>query len=353
MSNPTSSSTRHIGNGPAQLVAAPLIWYARCPTLTAVGLVANRGVFQREFLRENVHMVSVRENSTPSVRQGLLDHSLNNLIREADAATSLWSHGLNGQSRLLALGRTFHSVSVVTRPGQALSGLGDLVGRRLSVPKEAGNFSPAQVRALRAWGSILASSSVTARDVEFVPIVADHPSVPFGDIARREIEALLSGQMDVALLFGAKGLELVQHHNLCEIHRFSAEDIRKDSRLSGLVELRALTADSVLIEGCEDIVTRITGVLLEASHWASNFPKEAVKQAAIEAKVEIGDAATAYGSLLATSAGLDLSTENLLALTGLQTWLKARQLVPDSHQIDSWLRPEILLAARKNRHLVA
>ena len=47
-----------------------LIWYARCPTLTALGLVANRGVLQREFLRENVALVSVRENSTPAVRQG-------------------------------------------------------------------------------------------------------------------------------------------------------------------------------------------------------------------------------------------------------------------------------------------
>lgn len=332
---------------------APLIWYARCPTLTATGLVANRGVFQREFLRENVHMVSVRENSTPSVRQGHLDHTLPNLIREADAATALWAHGLNGQSRLLAVGKTFHAVTVVTRPGQAIRGLADLAGRRLSVPKEAGNFSPAQVRALRAWTSILSVAGVPAKDIEFVPLVADHPSVPFGDIARREIEALLGGQSDVALLYGAKGLELARIHNLNAVHVFTAEDIKTDARLTGLVELRALTVDSDLLEGREDIVTRITAVLLEAAGWALDFPKEALKQVAIEGKVEVSDAISAYGSLLAEGSRLGLEADDLLALSALQTWLKARHLIPDSHQIDPWLRQGVLLAARQRQKFYA
>ena len=327
------------------------VWYARCPTLTAMGLVANRGVFQREFLRENVYIVSVRENSTPSVRQGHLDHTLPNLIREADAATALWAHGLSGNSRLLAIGQTWHAVTVVTRPnhainGQAINGLKDLAGRRLSLPREAGNFSPAQVRSRRAWESVLDVAGVAVRDVEFAPVVADHPSVPFGDVARREVEALLSGQTDVALLYGAKGLELARSAHLSIVKRFTAEDIKGDPRLAGLVELRALTVDATLLEFSPDIVTRLTGNLLEAAHWARDFPKEAVKQAALEGKVEIADAEAAYGSLLVEGAHLGLEPERLEVLESLQAWLKARHLLPADHAIAGWLEPGILTAAR-------
>lgn len=332
---------------------APLIWYARCPTLTALGLIANRGVLQREFLRENVHLVSVRENSTPSVRQGHLDHSLPNLIREADAATALWAHGQNEKSRLLAVGRTWHSVSVVTRPGQPLRSLRDLIGRRLGLIKEAGNFSPAQVRSLRAWETVLSVAGISRSDIEFVPVVADHPSVPFGDVARREVEALLSGQTDVALLFGAKGLELARSAHLKEVHRFTAEDIRKDIRLSGLVELRAVTVDHVLLDGRADIVTRILGNLLEAGEWARAFPKEALKQAAIEGKVEAEDAATAYGDWLTEGARIGLEPEPLAALEGLETWLKGRQLLPETHAITDWAEPAILDKAQANLRVTA
>jgi ABC-type nitrate/sulfonate/bicarbonate transport system substrate-binding protein len=320
----------------------PLIWYARCPTLTATGLVANRGVFQREFLRENVRMVSVRETDTPSVRQGHLDHTLSNLIREADAATALWAHGLNGRSRLIALGETWHSVSVVARPKAQVSTLRDLIGRRLSLPKEAGNFSPAQVRSLRAWDTVLRTSNVSPHDVEFAPVVADHPSVPFGDIARREVEALLSGHTDVAILFGAKGLELARSAHLHEVHRFTAEDIRTQPKLAGLVELRAVTADEPFIAANPDVVARILGNLLQAASWAESFPKEALRQVAIEGKVEEADAAAAYGNHLAEGARLGLEPGRLAQLADLQAWLKTRHLAPDDHDIETWLRSDIL-----------
>ncbi|ESQ91249.1 thermophilic desulfurizing enzyme, TdsB protein [Asticcacaulis sp. AC460] len=332
---------------PAKTPTTPQsIWYARCPTLTALGLIANRGVLQREFLRENVYIVSVRENSTPQIRQGHLDHTLPNLIREADAATAIWSHGLNAQSRLLALGHTFHAVSVVTRASQPIDSLKDLVGRRLSVPKEAGAFSPAQVRTLRAWETILALRNIPVRDIEWAPVIADHPSVPFGDVARREVEALLGGQTDVAILYGAKGIELARNAHLKVVHRFEAADIAKDPRLLGLVEQRAVTVDSTLLDARDDLVARVLGNLLEAADWATDFPKEALRHAALEGKVELDDAAAAYDGLVAQGAQLGLEPHRLEALESLHAWLKNRHLVPESHQIASWLRPEILESAR-------
>ena len=338
--------------------AASLIWYARCPTLTALGLLANRGVLQREFLRENINLVSVRETHTPSVRQGHLDHSLTNLVREADAATALWAHGQNGRSSLLAIGQTWHSVSVVARPGHFRPGshenrLRDLIGRRLSLPREAGAFSPAQVRSLRAWEAILGSAGVSQHDVEFAPVVADHPSVPFGDIARREVEALLGGHTDVAILFGAKGLELARSAHLQELHRFEAEDIRQQPSLSGLVELRAVTVDHPLLEGDPEVVTRILSQLIAAGGWAERFPREALRQIAIEGRVEEADAGDAYGSLVAEGARLGLEAERLSAIQDLQVWLKSRHLVPDDHHIADWSRPDIFTAAQKRLKAVA
>lgn len=323
------------------------VWYARCPTLTALGLIANRGVLQREFLRENVYIVSVRENSTAAVRQGHLDHTLPNLFREADAATALWSHGLHGQSRLLALGQTFHCVAVVTRPSQPIERLRDLSGRRLSIPKEAGAFSPAQVRSLRAWESILSLAGVPQRDIEWAPVIADHPSVPFGDIARREVEALLAGQTDVALLYGAKGIELARNAHLKIVHRFSATEIRDHPRLSGLVEQRAVTVDGTLLDARDDLVARVLANLLDAANWARDFPKEALRQVALEGKVEPSDAETAYDGLIADGARLDLDAAKIANLDSLASWLKGRHLLPETYDAGVFLRPEVLAKARQ------
>ena len=331
----------------------PLIWYARCPTLTALSLVASRGVFQREFLREGVYMVSVRETSAPSVRQGHLDHSLPYLIREADAATALWAHAQNGRSRLLAVGSTWHSVSVVTRPGYKVDGVRDLIGRRLSVPREAGRFSPAQARSLRAWESLLKKYGVSPKDIEFVTTAADHPSVPFGDIARREVEALLSGHTDAALLFGAKGLELARAAGLHEVRRFEAEDIRNDPKLEGLVELRALTVDDAFLDADPDIVARITGTLLQAGDWARTFPKEALRHIAAEGKVETPDAEAAYGSLIVDGLALGLEAERLSQIDVLHNWLKQKHLIPDVHSLDDWTRQDVLTQAETHLKIVA
>jgi len=331
----------------------PLIWYARCPTLTALSLVASRGVFQREFLREGVYMVSVRETSAPSVRQGHLDHSLSNLIREADAATAIWAHAQNGRSRLLAVGSTWHSVSVVARPGYKVDGIRDLIGRRLSLPREAGRFSPAQARTLRAWETLLKKYGVATKDIELAVVAADHPSVPFGDIARREVEALLSGHTDAALLFGAKGLELARAAGLQEVRRFEAEEIRADPRLDGLVELRALTVDDPLLDADPEIVARITGTLLQAGEWARAFPKETLRHIAAEGKVETGDAEAAYGSLIVDGLALGLEPERISQIGVLHNWLKQKRLIPDVHTLEDWTRQDVLAAAETHLKIVA
>lgn len=322
-----------------------LVWYARCPTLTAMGLLAHRGALQREFRREPVNLVSVRENSTPSVRQGYLDHSLPNLVREGDAATALWSYGLNERSRLLALGHTYHTVLVVVPSRSPIARLSDLRGRTLALPREAGNFSPARVRSLRAWETILALSDIPVKDIEFHNIVADHPSTPFGDIARREVQAVLGGEAEAGLLFGAKGLEQARAANLRIVHAFRPEEIRADARLEGLIELRSLTVDYPFLEANEEVVVRLLRLLKEASGWARTFPAEALRHVAHEGKVEVPDAEAAYGSLLAEGASLGLEPYRLGHLEGLSRWLKGRGAVAGTLRTEDWLRADILVRA--------
>jgi ABC-type nitrate/sulfonate/bicarbonate transport system substrate-binding protein len=115
-----------------------LMWYARCPTLTALGLIANRGVFQREFLRENISILPVRDNADETVRKGHFDHSLPHLVREADAATALWAQSQRARSCLIALGATYQIVSLVVRNDSPTTKLSDLRGLKLSVPDETG-----------------------------------------------------------------------------------------------------------------------------------------------------------------------------------------------------------------------
>jgi len=320
----------------AAVMPAQLVWYARCPTLTAMGLLAHRGALQRAFLRDPVNFVSVRETSQPSVRQGYLDHSLPNLVREGDAATALWSYGLNERSRLLAIGHTWHTVLVVTSGRSSVTRLSDLEGRTLALPREAGPFSPARVRALRAWEAILDVAGVSLKNIAFHNIIADHPSTPFGDIARREVEAVLGGQAGAGLLFGAKGLELARAANLKIVHMFTPEDIRDDPRLEGLIELRSLTVDYPFFEANKAVVARLVDSLSEVSGWAQRFPKEALSHVAHEGMVEVSDAEKAYGRLLAEGAALGLEDWRWRHLEALCDWLKARQAIGGAMSLNTW-----------------
>jgi ABC-type nitrate/sulfonate/bicarbonate transport system substrate-binding protein len=175
----------------------------------------------------------------------------------------------------------------------------------------------------------------------------------FGDIARREVEALLSGHTDVAILFGAKGLELARSAHLHIVRRFGAREIQASPQLSGLVELRALTVDHPLLDGSPQVVTRIAGNLLKAASWAESFPKEALRQVAVEGKVEEADAAEAYDGLIAEGARLGLDAERRAEIAALAQWLKTRHLVPDDIDLDAWERPEVLEAARHGLKAVA
>ncbi|WP_298332598.1 ABC transporter substrate-binding protein [Asticcacaulis sp.] len=337
---PSASPT--VSPSASSQMPSQLVWYARCPTLTAMGLLAHRGVLQREFRRDPVNFVSVRETSLPSVRQGYLDHSLANLVREGDAATALWSYGVNERSRLLAIGHTWHTVLVVAPARSSISDLADLKGRTLALPREAGSFSPARVRSLRAWESILDVSGLKPADVTFFNIVAGHPSTPFGDIARREIEAVMGRQADAGLLFGAKGIELARTAGLKVVHAFEAADIRSDARLKGLAELRTLTIDYPFLEANEAIVSRLVQALAGASDWARSFPKQALSHIAEEGKVEADDAVRAYGDLIPESTALGAEDARLADIRGLLDWLKQRQAVPEALDLGDWSRTDLL-----------
>lgn len=339
---PSASST--VPPSASSSMPSQLVWYARCPTLTAMGLLAHRGVLQREFRRDPVNFVSVRETSLPSVRQGYLDHSLANLVREGDAATALWSYGLNERSRLLAVGHTYHTVLVVAPARSPLKRLEDLKGHTLALPREAGSFSPARVRSLRAWESILDLGGLKPADVNFHNLVAGHPSTPFGDIARREIEAVLSGQADAGLLFGAKGLELARTAGLKIVHAFEAADIRDNPRLAGLVELRTLTIDYPFLEANEEIVARLVQSLAGAADWARSFPKQALSHLAEEGKVEPEDAVRAYGELIPEGTAVGAEDWRLADLRRLLDWLKNRQAVAGSVDLTAWSRTDVLNA---------
>lgn len=339
---PSASPT--VSPSASSQMPSQLVWYARCPTLTAMGLLAHRGVLQREFRRDPVNFVSVRETSLPSVRQGYLDHSLANLVREGDAATALWSYGLNERSRLLAVGHTWHTVLVVAPARSSVSGLQDLKGRTLALPREAGSFSPARVRSLRAWESILDVSGLKPADITFYNIVAGHPSTPFGDIARREIEAVLGGQADAGLLFGAKGIELARTAGLKIVHAFEAADIPRDSRLKGLVELRTLTIDYPFLEANEAVVSRLVKALAGAADWARSFPKQALSHIAEEGKVELDDAVHAYGDFIPESTALGAEDARLADIKDLLDWLKQRQAVPERLDLSDWNRTDVLIS---------
>ncbi len=114
-----------------------------------------------------------------------------------------------------------------------------------------------------------------------------------------------------------------------------------------------MTVDEALLEGRADIVTRLTGNLLEAAVWARDFPKEALRQAAGEGQVEPDDAAAAYGSLIVEGVKLGLEDDRLAALDQLENWLQGHNLLPRDHDIAAWLSPEVLATARSRLKEVA
>jgi ABC-type nitrate/sulfonate/bicarbonate transport system substrate-binding protein len=204
-------------------------------------------------------------------------------------------------------------------------------------------MKPARARTLRAWESVLDFADIAVSDVTFVNIEAGPPSMPYGDVARREISALNRAEVDVVILYGAKGLEMIRDQGLKELYRFTPEAIHETPALEGLIEQRALTVDPLLLEAHPEAVGRVIDRLMEVPEWANDFPREALNQASLEAGVSLDDADSAYGSLLAQSAELGLEPHRLQRLERLRLWLSDKGLITTSPQavspIEAWMEP--------------
>ncbi len=102
-----------------------------------------------------------------------------------------------------------------------------------------------------------------------------------------------------------------------------------------------------------DIVTRLTGNLLEAAVWARDFPKEALRQARRRRPGRTRRCRAAYGSLIVEGVKLGLEDDRLAALDQLENWLQGHNLLPRDHDIAAWLSPEVLATARSRLKEVA
>ncbi len=321
---------------------AQLVWYARAAQLTTLGLICGRGVLNREFQGEPVNLVSVRDSVTRDVREGHILHTLPNLIRESDAATALWARSRGAPSRLLALGRTYQSVSVVVRRDSPIETLKDIAGFRWSVPVESGPFSPALVRAHRAWYSLTDYLDLPLEQSRLTEVATGDPMSRAGHVGEQELGALIRRETDVALLFGAKGLEQARHPQVREVYRFSPSMAWSDPRLSGLVELRAVSVDEGLLDADPRIVRRILRRLVEASLWANAFPSEAYVQAAYETGVYLNDATQAYAPLIGESAALSLNFRALKDLDALSQFMATLGHMALAVDCPSWAAPNLL-----------
>jgi ABC-type nitrate/sulfonate/bicarbonate transport system substrate-binding protein len=202
------------------------IWYTRCPVPTPLGIAAHLGWLDDEFARDGITVRSLQETQHAALRASHVDHTLDNSFRQGGSIPALWARSAGADTRVIALTWVDEAQAIVALPDSGIRSAKDLRGRRVGLPKRAGEkIDIFRAAALRGFVSVLDLEGLSARDVELVDVAAANvreradggalPAASFsnpGSVSSRrlysaEIAALVRGEVDAIYVKGSLGLE--------------------------------------------------------------------------------------------------------------------------------------------------
>lgn len=345
---------------PIAALAKTVIWYTRCPVPNAFGLALRAGKFDEEFGGDSgIELRSVLDATEASIHEAHYYGTLANALRFGGNVPPIWARSRGANTRLIGIAWTTAIAPILALRNSGIQTVADLKGKRLLVtrrPQEEIDFPYAG--ALRNYEAALATAGLTLDDVELVEKTAgpssEHSKPASGDQAgshsrgggyKKAVTSLLQGEVDAIVSHGPAAADLIESFDLHVVHDLTchADPIQ---RFHNSVP-RILTIDAGFIEQRPDLVARLVARLLEIPSWAAENHDDAVHFTALEQGTSDALISATYGERLAPELELNLSGENIARLAAQKAFLLKHGFIPENFDLDDWIDPRPLAAARK------
>jgi ABC-type nitrate/sulfonate/bicarbonate transport system substrate-binding protein len=329
------------------------LWYTRCPVPTPLGIAAQQGQIEEEFLKDGIHVRTLQDVTDPNLRDSHYDHTLENSFRQGGNIPAIWARSTGRATRVVGLTWTDEAQVILTLPKNHLRGIGDLKGKRLGVltnPNIKIDFWRATT--LRAYVAALKLEGLSSDDVKLVDLVrTDAPQAGtrgWGQSDPKkspEVAALLNGEVDAIFHKGSRGLEIAQAIGAEIVFDLGKHPDPKVRVNNG--SPRTLTVDAGLLEKHPDLAVRLVKRVLLAGRWAEANPREALAYVARETGSSEEAVALAYGKDVGSHLQTDLTESSIAALSDFKDFLLAWHFLPHDFDVRSWIDPYPLAQAKR------
>lgn len=347
------ASTRTPTEAPAPTVDS--LWYTRCPVPTASSIAIETGMFDAEFAPDGIRTASLRASAERDVRESHFSHAQRYSFREGGNIPPIWSRSRGADTRLIGATWVEQYQAIVALPGSGIRTAADLRGRRLGIAEHLHDqIDFWRARGLRGMLTGLSMAGLTASDAEIVYLPEEETFL--GDdapsetgtlwtakqqqrIQRREIFALIRGEVDAIFLTSARGVQTEALLGAVQVVNVTAYPDRF-AHISNSVPL-VLTVSGELLRERPYLVRRYLDTVRAAARWAVEHPGETRRIVA----AEMGDAEEwvdiGYGEALATSLEPQLNDDLLAAVESQKDFLLEHGFIERDFDVRAWAAPEL------------
>ncbi len=329
------------------------LWYTRCPVPTPLGIAAQQGLIEEEFLKDGIQVRTLQDVTDPNLRDSHYDHTLENSFRQGGNIPAIWARATGRATRVVGLTWTDEAQVILSLPKNKVRSVGDLKNKRLAVltnPNIKIDFWRATT--LRAYVAALKLEGLTEKDVKLVNFErTDSPRAGTrgwgqGDPKESpEVQALLRGDVDAIFHKGSRGLEIAQAIGAEVVFDLGKHPDPKVRVNNG--SPRTLTVDAGLLEKHPDLAVRLVKRVLLAGRWAEANPREAIAYVARETGSTEQAVTLAYGADVGSHLQTDLLESSIAALSDFKDFLLAWEFLPHDFDVRSWIDPYPLTQAKK------
>jgi ABC-type nitrate/sulfonate/bicarbonate transport system substrate-binding protein len=348
------------------MTSPSILWYTRCPVLTASSLAIAQGWLDREFAKDGIEVLSLLQSAERDTRESHFSHRQPNSFRHGGNIPPIWARSNGGDTRVIGLTWSETPYFVLASAESGIRSAADLKHKRLALPRRLNDsIDFARAMYLRVYELALASAGLSLHDVEVVelpiaPGYLDDSSAPSRDGAlwnasqlrgfqRAEVLALIRGQVDAMPSSGFWGAENVAGLGAQVVFdsRSAADPRVRFNSGNPLI----LSVTHSLVEERPDLVIRWISCLLRAARWGKANPSPTMRIAAGESGV-----AEAFVEITAPE-GLDahldisLSDSVLASLEAQKGYLLDRGFIQQDFDVEKWIAREPLEQALRQSAL--